>query len=450
VVAPLARLRAHLVQPVDGASLALFRISFGAIMTVALVRFWAKGWIEELYLTPHLHFTYFGFSWVHPPPAPWAYALFVALIAASVMVALGVYFRVALAVFVLGFSYLELWDATYYLNHYYAITCFGVLLLGCPADRAYALRPSDPLRTTVPRLAVWVLRAQLGVIYFFAGLAKVHPDWMWHAEPLASWLAVRGDAPLIGPWLGERWVAFAMSWAGMLFDLSIPFFLSWRRTRPFAYLVVVGFHVATASLFRIGMFPWVMIALTPIFFSPDWPRRFEKVFGRAAKSQATASRSTRVPRAAWGLASAWFVLQVALPLRHWAYPGDLLWTTEGMRWSWHVMIAERAGWAEFVAVDDEGRRTMVSPSRVLTPLQARTMVTEPSMILQFAHWIRDDFAKQGEHVRVFADVWVAWGGRPSRPLVHSDVDLGAEEETLAPYSWVYREDEAERVAAMAR
>ena len=67
-----------------------------------------------------------------------------------------------------------------------------------------------------------------------------------------------------------------MSWGGFAFDLTIPLWLLWKRSRPLAYLAVVGFPAATGLLFNIGMFPWVMIALTPIFFDASWPRRFTR------------------------------------------------------------------------------------------------------------------------------------------------------------------------------
>ncbi len=44
-------------------------------------------------------------------------------------------------------------------------------------------------------------------------------------------------------------VAYAFSWLGCLYDLSIPFLLLYRKTRPFAYAAVIIFHILTAILF---------------------------------------------------------------------------------------------------------------------------------------------------------------------------------------------------------
>lgn len=430
-----------LETPVDAASLGALRIAFGVVMAVAIVRFAAMGWIDELYVRPSFHFTFWGFGWVRPWPAWGLYAHFAALGLLAILIALGVYARIAALLFTLGFAYLELIDATYYLNHYYAIVLFGALVAATPCDRAFALRPAGATGP-VPFAAVAALRAQLGIVYFFAGLAKLQPDWLLRAEPLRTWLAARTDVPVVGPLLGHVEVAYAMSWAGAAFDLSVPFLLAWRRTRPLAYLAVVGFHLATGALFRIGMFPWVMIVLTPIFFEPDWPRRALARLRGVRSAEPVAQPRRPLPRAVWAALAAWMLVQVALPLRHHLYAGDLLWTGEGMRWAWHVMVAERAGYAELRVVDAQGRTSIVDPSDELTPLQARMMAVEPELLLRYAHHVRDQRARRGEPVRVHADVFVSLNGRPSRRLVDPTVDLAAEPDGVGGYPWVYSLEDA--------
>ncbi len=428
--------RQWLGERVPGCSLAALRIAFGVLMLVATIRFAAMGWIDSLFVEPSFHFTYFGFGWVHPWPAPWLHVHFALLGLAALCVALGLLHRVSTIAFVLLFGYVELLDVTTYLNHYYAITLVGILLACTPAanvmsvDAWLARRRGVPLPPDVPRAAVFVFQAQLGIIYFFAGVAKLGQDWLLHAEPLATWLLARSDLPVVGPWLGQRWVAFAMSWAGAAFDLTIPLWLSLPRTRPLSYAVVVVFHVATGLLFPIGMFPWVMIGLTPIFFAPDWPSR-----GAAATTP-----SAPLPRG-WTVAlAAWLVVQVAMPLRHHLYAGDVLQTEEGFRYAWYVMIVERQGLTSFRVVDDAGRARDQAPDD-LTPLQRRMMATQPDLILEYAHHLRDRHAARGEHVRVYADAFVSTNGRRRRRLVDPDVDLAAREDSIFGFDWVLTEDD---------
>ncbi len=126
--------------------------------------------------------------------------------------------------------------------------------------------------THVPYWVVLALRLQVGVVYVFAGVAKLNRDWLIEAQPLRMWLSANSDVAWIGPWLSESWVAHGAALAGVGFDLSVVFLLSWAKTRALAFVLLLGFHVATAWLFPIGMFPWLMTALATVFFPPDWPR----------------------------------------------------------------------------------------------------------------------------------------------------------------------------------
>ena len=81
------------------------------------------------------------------------------------------------------------------------------------------------------------------------------------------------DQPLVDPWLELPAAAYLASWTGAAFDLSIVPLLLWRRTRAPAFVALVGFHAATAALFNIGVFPYIMTAGATLFLSPYWPRR---------------------------------------------------------------------------------------------------------------------------------------------------------------------------------
>lgn len=258
------------------------------------------------------------------------------------------------------------------------------------------------------------------------------PDWLVDAQPLTGWLAARADVPLLGPLLVLPGVAHVMSWAGAVFDLSAPFALAHERTRPYAYAAVVGFHVVTGLLFQLGMFPWVMIGLTTVFFGPSWPRRWI-----GARRFEGGGEPARLPRWLAPALGVWFAVQLVMPLRHHAYAGDVLFTEEGMRFAWHVMIVEKAGRLELRAREGE-REWLLDPSEDLTWMQRRAMATSPDMILRYAHHVRDRYAAEGRDVEIRAEAWVAMNGHPSRLLLDPDVNLAAEPDGLAPRSWLRR------------
>ncbi len=420
-------------ERVPSASLRVFRTAFGLLLLVAVVRFAAHGWIDEYFLAPQHLFPYAGLEWVRPWDGPWMYVHFAVMGLAAVGIASGRFYRASALVFSLAFTWVHLLDRTNYLNHYYFVSLMTFLMAWLPLDARALSGPA-------PAWALWAVRAQVAVVYVFGGIAKLQSDWLVRAEPLQTWLYRNQDFPVIGAAFGEPWSAYAMSWLGAGFDLLVVPCLLWRRTRLLAFAAVVVFHAMTARLFHIGMFPWIMIACAPIFFAPDWPQRVVGWWRGVRWPAAEAPLRALAPRARWvPLACAlWIGLQVLVSLRAHLYPGDPLWTEEGFRFSWRVMVMEKNGAAEFVVRDpDDGRQWRVLPSAYLTPLQARAMSTQPDMILSFAHLLDHEFRARGvRDPEVRADVMVSLNGRPAARLVDPTVDLSREQESLAPRRWV--------------
>ncbi|MDX2170920.1 MAG: HTTM domain-containing protein [Deltaproteobacteria bacterium] len=449
----MTRLLDQLWRPVDIASLVAFRVAFGALALCAVLRHVAYGWVDQFFITPHVFFPYPGLAWIVPLPAAGMYALYAGLALCALGILTGAWTRLCAALFCIGFTYAHLIDRTNYLNHYYLVSILSGLLAVLPSGGALSIdawRCADRRRVSAPAWAVFLLRFQLAVVYIFGAVAKVNADWLLHAEPLRIWLGANVDLPLLGPWLERTWVAYAFSYAGLLFDASIVPLLLWRRTRPLAYGAVLAFHLLTAALFPIGMFPWLMIALTPIFFAPAWPRRVLGWIGRDVVPAGRARASQ--PRARWAVATAlalYALVQLLIPLRHFAYDGDLYWTESGFRWSWQIMVMEKFGRAVFTVTDPVtgGSRT-VRPLEELTPLQYRMMATQPDMLLSYAQRLRDRYAAMGDAVQVFGDVTVTLNGRPAAPLVDPAVDLAALPDSAAPSAWLLPHPDAQRQVAV--
>jgi vitamin K-dependent gamma-carboxylase len=427
------RLAARAFAPVDIASLAAFRIVFGLVMVAGLVRFLLSGWIERMYGDPIFFFHYPGFAWVRPWSVDGMYAHYAVLAALALAIAAGAATRVVTPLFVLGFAYTQLIDVTNYLNHHYLVVLLGALLCFLPVHRAWSVdawrRPALRARA-VPAWMLWLVRFQVGVVYVFAGLAKAQSDWLVHAQPLNIWLTARTETPLIGPWLDERWVAHAMSVAGFLFDTTIVLWLSWRRTRLLAYAAAIVFHGLTGYFFNIGMFPFIMTTSALIFFSPSWPRRLLATVGVRTPT-VDLSPSPPPPwtlrrRLAAAVIAFHVALQVALPLRHWLYPGALLWNEDGMRFAWQVMVREKHGAITFRVRFPHGRQIDVPPRHYLTWRQEREMSGQPDLVLQLAHRIAADMRARGHgQVAVHVDALVSLNGRRPALMIDPTVDLAA-------------------------
>jgi uncharacterized membrane protein YphA (DoxX/SURF4 family) len=430
----------RLGAPVAAHSLAAFRILFGAILVVEAFRFFQGGWIDAHYVAPAFHFKYFGFEWIEPAPQPWLGVVFAGTGVLAACIAIGFLTRIAAALFFLAFGYVFLLEQARYLNHFWLVLLLAALLAWIPTDRALSVAAwwrarrgrAEPF---VPLWCVLLVRAQLAVVYGFAAVAKMNGDWV-RGQPLRMWLRERADLPWIGPWLGEPWVAWSFSWAGLALDLLVAPLLLVKRTRACMFVLICAFHVMNAALFDIGIFPWLSIAATTVFFAPGWPAR------PAARAAPVRPEPFRVSGATRLALAAWLAFQVAVPLRHFLHPGEVSWTEEGHRFSWHMKLRSKASKATFVVTDPlTQERLLVDPRAELEDWQARKMAGRPDMILQYAHHLAARFARAGPDGTLLrpvvrAEVHCSLNGRDPQPLIDPAVDLAAVRRSLRSASWI--------------
>jgi hypothetical protein len=446
-VTPTSKPRAHghldrALRLVDARSTAFVRIVLGSIVAWSMFRYLARGWVTTQLTDPDFHVGYPGLGWVRPLPSPWMHLVLFATALGGVALALGWRTRLTAAFTLLGFFWIESIDAATYLNHYELVTLLLAWATVLPMSNAWSLHRRVGRASAPPMVGawvVWVLRAQLGIVYVSAGVAKLSYDWLVQGQPLRTWFAARTDVWLIGPILGHPTTAVIAAWAGACFDVGIVAALLWRRTRPMAYLTVVAFHAVTWLLFpNIGLFPIAMILLTPVFFAPNWPSR---MFGRAnaPAPPVDVDRSRRQPaRLVVGVVLLVGLLQVAMPLRHTFVPGDVRWDDYHYRWSWRVMLNERAGVATFDVVDPNGGAVRrVLPEELLPAHLARFVSSRPEPLRQFAHYLADvEFERTGRRPQVHVTAWVSVNGSNRALIVDPTVDLASEGSSLTPPDWV--------------
>ncbi|MBZ9730135.1 HTTM domain-containing protein [Salegentibacter sp. JZCK2] len=425
----------------QAAPLAVFRVFFGFMMLASIVRFWLNGWIEKLYILPKFSFSYYGFEWVKPL-GNFTYVIFIICGLSAFFVGIGYKYRLAIITFFLSFTYIELMDKTTYLNHYYFISVLSFLLIFLPANAYFSVdakkNPGIAFQK-IPRWCIDSIKLLLGIVYFYAGLAKINSDWLLKAMPLKIWLPSKYDLPFLGDLLQQEWVHYAFSWSGMFYDLLIPFLLLYRRTRLFAFVLVVIFHVLTRVLFPIGMFPYIMIVSALIFFDSGIHHKIlEKIsrFFGIVKAYFDNGRELnfypKKKKFLLSFLSLFFIVQLLLPWRYLLYPGELFWTEEGFRFSWRVMLMEKAGYAQLKVVDGEtGKRFYVDNSDFLTPFQEKQMSTQPDFILQYAHFLADHFKKDGhENIEIYVESYVALNGRKSTSYIDPDTNLLEEKDSF--------------------
>lgn len=392
---------------VDGAPLYTLRRLFGALVIFSTLRFIYYGWIDCQILSPIITFPYEEFSFLPRPNHLATTLLFIGMLLGGFSIMTGKLFKIGTTLFFLCFTYIELLDKTYYLNHYYFVSIIAFLLIFTDAHKE---------RCRIPKLQVNLFKFMIGLVYFLAGLAKLNSDWMIDAQPLSLWLPPHADMPFIGWFFKYKITAYVFSWGGALFDLSAPFFLMSNRFRIWFFPVVILFHLMTWLLFPIGIFPWVMICCATIFFTSEEHRKFwshfkllelPKIIGRV-----NLSPFFKV------FAVCFLIIQILFPFRYLMYPGNLFWHESGYRFSWRVMLIEKPSFATFYIKDEFGIEEEVNLSDWLTKQQEKMVSSQPDMIVQFAHILKEKYLNiQQRNIKVRAEVWSSLNGRRSQLLI---------------------------------
>ena len=438
-----------LSKPTSIAPLGVFRIIFGFMMCGSAIRFWSKGWIDSFFLQPQHFFHYYGFSWIKPMGEIGMYLVFVLLILSSFLVGIGLFYRGASIVYFVLFTYVELIDASYYLNHYYFVSLVAFLMCFLPANKTLSVdvwrRPNIELNK-IPIWMILLLKFQLAAVYFFAGIAKLNPDWIFDAMPMSIWLQAKAHWPLLGELFTQKWVAYLSSWVACFFDLTIVIFLTISRLRPFAYFVLVVFHVLTGMMFPIGMFPWIMILSTLIFFPPHFHEKILQAIRSSLPENSTQLLghnslilSSRKNKISGLFFTVFIVIQLCLPLRYLLYPGNIFWTEQGYRFSWRVMLMEKAGTAFFYVIDPKtGQKGEVDNNQFLTLTQEKMMASQPDFILQYAQIIKEVVKSRGlEDPIINAEVYITLNGSRSKLLFDPSLNLLDIEDGFKNKNWLY-------------
>ena len=443
-------------NPVSIFPLIVFRISFGLILFISTLRFILKGWVTDLYIKPTYFFTYYGFDWINPISNNFIYIAFFLLLVCSLMITLGLFYRYSSLLFFILFTYIELIDKTNYLNHYYFISLISFLMIFLPANRFFSVDNIIGIcneRTIVKAWQINIIKLQVGIVYLFAGVAKLNYHWLIEAQPLTNWLKHQSDFPIIGSLFLYDTTAYLFSWAGAIFDLVIFFVLANKKYRIHGYVIVVVFHILTSIMFPIGVFPLVMIVATLIFFSDQFHQNVLSFLGKKNTSISIKNKEdnqgNKVDKLIKAVLISFFILQLLIPFRYLLYPGKLFWTEQGYRFSWRVMLIEKAGYAQFYIHEPKMKRKMLIETRnFLTPQQEKMMSTQPDMILQFAHYISSEFKdstiletngeiiKLGNKPKITAEVKVSLFNKGSKDFINQNTNLSIENRGFMNKEWI--------------
>ncbi len=420
-------LNKFLFKHIDNSGLIVFRVVFGFLITLEAFGAITTGWVRRVLVEPEFTFSFIGLEWLQPLPGNGMYFYFAVMGVFGFMLMIGYKYRMAAIAYTIMWAGVYFMQKSAYNNHYYLM----LLLLGfmsiLPANRWFSLDAKynpEIKNPSMPRWCALVIILQVWIVYTYASVAKIYPDWL-DASMAQVLMSGKANYPIIGGFLQQTWVHWSIAYTGILFDLLIVPLLLWKRTRMLGFVISIFFHLFNSIVFQIGIFPYMSIAFALFFFTPKTVQKHflpKKEYYDKGEIIVPAYKKTLIT-----LFSIYFVIQIALPLRHWAIEDNVLWTEEGHRLSWRMMLRTKSGSVNVTVKDkDTQEEFRVNIYEELSPKQRRGLATKPDYMWQYAQRLKKRYAKEGKDVAVYFDAQVSVNRRPRAPLINPEVDLASE------------------------
>lgn len=438
----IEKIRNKLFSPIDIYSLVFIRITFGVIMFYDIAKYFYYDVIDYYFLKPEFLFKYYGFEWIEPLSPILLHLLFLILAMLAIFIALGLFYRASIILFLIGFTYIFLLEKALYLNHYYMVIIFNFLLCFMPAHRYFSIDAAylnPKIKTTI--ISAWpaiLLRIQLEIILIYAGIVKINSDWL-QGYPLKIWFSEHGA------FFSNHYVALAGSYGVIILHLVGAPLLLFKRTRFWVFLIYAIFHSINSYMYRIGIFPWMTLALTTIFFEPNWPKKFFTLKNHVGAYCIRPQAQNLILI----LITIWCAFQILFPLRKYFYEGNPAWHQQGHYFSWQMKLNHIESAITVKAKDNvtnEFLNLATSTNHYLTDRQKTAIGCRPDMILQYAKFLEKTLAKEtGHDISIYMSVLCSLNGRKPAEFVDTNIDLAKEKEDFSMPKWILPLDKNSRV-----
>lgn len=417
-----------LFKKIDNSQLVVFRVFYGLLICAEAFGAIATGWVRRTFIEPEFTFSFIGFEWLQPLPGNGMYFYFVAMGICGILITLGYKYKWSAFSFAILWSGVYLMQKTSYNNHYYLLMLIAFLMAFLPANRNFSLdaKFNPNIKTDYMYNYVrWAIIVHLFIIYTYASVAKLYADW-FDSSFVELLMKSKRNYWLVGDFLQQSWVHKSVGVFGIVFDLLIVPALLWKPTRKIAFAFAIFFHLFNSYVFRIGIFPYLALAFCIFFFDV---KTIRKLFIRKPIDSATKTAAIFNFKKSKFLVTTlgfYFIIQIILPLRHHVIPADVLWTEEGHRLSWRMMLRSRSGYAKFSVKNKEtGKTTPVKLEDYLTKKQRRRIGCYPDFMWQFAQRLEQEYAKNGEAVEVYISGKVKVNQGTYHTFIDPEVDMAA-------------------------
>lgn len=416
----------RLFLQIDNAPLIIFRIFLGFLLACETFGAILTGWVKENLVTPKFTFSHIGMGWLQPLPGSGMYFYFATMGILGLLVMIGYKYRWSLGLFTLLWGCVYFMQKTAYNNHYYLLLLICLIMLFLPADRYASIdakKNPQIKKLTMPAWCSWVMIFQITIVYFFATVAKFYPGWL-EGTFVKNLLERSVTNPTLYEIMTQKWFYMFITYSGIAFDLLVVPLLLFKRTRTIAFIASVIFHIFNSITLQIGIFPFFALSFVVFFYPPERIRSLFLKKKPVAQDAGTVTHEGKNTLIYFFIP--YFILQLILPLRHHFIKGDVLWTEEGHRLSWRMMLRSRSGDTDFKIINKKtGEPLFYNFSDDLTHKQKSGMETKPDMIWQMAQRIKQHFAKQNIDAAVYANTNVSVNNGPYQALIDPKTDLAA-------------------------
>jgi hypothetical protein len=415
-------MRIPFFKHIDNAPLIIFRIFFGLLLALECFGAIATGWVKRVLIEPDFTFSYIGLEWLQPLPGYGMYYYYIVMGIVGIMIMLGLKYRWSILAFVLLWSGVYFMQKSAYNNHYYLLLLISIIMLVLPANRYGSLDAKiNPSISTLsmPQWCSWVMISQLLIVYFFAATAKFYTGWIDGSFP--KLLFFSNPFPALQPLFDHQSFPVFIAYSGIVFDLLIIPLLLFRKTRTPAFFAALFFHIFNAVFLQIGIFPFFALTFVVFFYPPTF---IQKLFlWKKPPFESTPISYATKPTLIWFFIP-YFIIQLALPLRHCFIPYTVLWTEEGHRLSWRMMLRSRLADTQFRIIDKNTRKIIpYDYQQRLTRKQQNFVASYPDGIWQMTQFIKKEFDAKNQKIEIYVDAYVSINGGNYLMFIDPKVDF---------------------------
>jgi len=410
----------------DNSALIVFRIIFGFLCLAESIGAILTGWVKKTLIEPQFTFTFIGFEWLQPLPGYWMYAYYIVMGFFGLLIMIGYKYRWSTLAFAIMWTATYLMQKSSYNNHYYLLCLLSFIMAVLPAHHyasVDAKQHPEIKKTSMPYWVWLIIILQLFIVYTYGAIAKIYPDWL-NTTVLEILMKSKQHYYVVGDLLQKKWMHYFLTYGGILFDGLVVPLLLWKPTRKLAFGASIFFHLFNSFVFQVGIFPYLSLAFCLFFFDS---KIVNNLFIKRKPYYNEAE--IIIPKYAPILVSVFSIyvaFQMLLPLRHHVIEDNVLWTEEGHRMAWRMMLRTKAGSTSYKVVDKDSNEVIqVNLNDYLTQKQQRGATTKPDVIWQFAQHLKQEYAKQGKDVQVFVSAYVSINSRPYKQLVNPEIDLAS-------------------------